>query len=456
VKRSERAILGALTLAALALRLRGLGDESVWVDEGWSMRMIGLPPGEFFRATRLEDGHPPLYLLLLRGWSALFPSIEGLRAMSALCMAASVPFFWLLARRLLGEAAAWTAAALAAGSPVLVAFGQEMRSYALVVLLASISCAAWTGSRRRDRVVYVLATAALLWTHYMTVWLVAAQALTGRRGWLGAQAAAAALFAPWAPFAWEHVTRVTADFWIEPPTAGTVLRSFQTLCFYLDEWTWMWWRLRWGLTALWAAAALFGMAAAWRRGRKGAILLWLLLIVPPAGELLLSAVRPLYYTRTFLYVTLALYALAGAAVEALRSRKARWALASVLVGSGLIGIVYQWTTPEKEDWRGAAALIGRGRAPGDAVLVYPWYGRFALEAYGLEATGVGEERIGRARPRVTEPAVPEAPRAWVVLRYGASDKEGALEAALERGGYRRASTASLLGVEVHRYDRPAR
>lgn len=451
---NRRAVgLAALTLSALALRLPGIGAESVWVDEGWSMHMIRLPPDEFFRVTFEEDGHPPLYLVLLRLWSGLFPSIEGLRAFSALCTAGAVLFCWLFTRRAAGEGAAWAAAALAAASPVLLHFGQEIRSYGLVVLLASMSCAAWARLRDGDGRpwawrLYVAATAALLWTHYMTAWLILAQNLApppDRKPWFGAQALVALSFAPWIPFAWAHVTRFTGDFWLPAPTVGSVVRSFQTLCFYTDDHTLPAWWLRWGMTAFWAAVVL------WAAARKRALVV--LLLVPPAAELLLSLKQPLYYTRTFLYVVIPLLALAGTATASAGRRRGALLLIGLL-GTSAVGLAYQWALVEKEDWRGAAALIERERKPDDLVIVYPGYGGHAMTPYDGGRHGAAESGpVTVARPPVDPDfgSVLRAPRVWLVLRHGKGDPAGIIEKVLERRGYSRESSASLHEVVVHRY-----
>lgn len=448
---NRRAIaLGALTLAAFGLRLVRIDDESAWLDEAWSMRMIELPLGEFFRVLRVEDGHPPLYLLLLRAWALAFPTPAGLRAFSALCVAASVPFAFAFARRLVSEPAGWWTAALVTASPALFHFGQEIRSYALVFLLASISCAFWARlldgeAPRRVWLAHALATAALLWTHYMTVWLILAQQwpMLRRRRWIAWQALAAAVFLPWAPSAWAHVSRVTSDFWIEPPTAISVLESFQTLAVFLRSP---------GLTAVWGVAALSGLVLALRRGRQGAILATLLML-PPVGELVASLRQPVYYTRTFLYVALPLLAIAAVAVAAIPRRVGQAAAGAALLAASAIGIGWQLRNVEKEDWRGAVRLVRQHRDPDDALLIYPSYCGYALDPYSPGPyTGLGGTDVMDPSPPAEFDA-PSAPQLWLVLRYENFDPDGAIKRTLERGGYAAEEVLRFNGVTVIRYRR---
>ena len=80
------------------------------------------PPAGFhrvLRAVRLSDTSPPLYYLLLNGWTRWAGvSDAALRLFSALWALASIPILWLIARRVGGEAAAFLAAGLFAVCPL--------------------------------------------------------------------------------------------------------------------------------------------------------------------------------------------------------------------------------------------------------------------------------------------------------------------------------------------------
>src|ERR1051326_1782992 len=64
----------ALVLAAAAaMRFYGLTRQSAWADELWTLLITdpALSFAEFWRRV-VADTHPPLYYLLMRGWSELF------------------------------------------------------------------------------------------------------------------------------------------------------------------------------------------------------------------------------------------------------------------------------------------------------------------------------------------------------------------------------------------------
>ncbi|MFZ2358584.1 MAG: hypothetical protein WA040_04505, partial [Anaerolineae bacterium] len=87
--------LGLLTLAALALRLWGLGSRALLPDEGSSLYYSQLPLATLLWS--LCDPHPPGYYLLLRAVAALGQGEAWLRLPSALAGALAVPLTWAVA-----------------------------------------------------------------------------------------------------------------------------------------------------------------------------------------------------------------------------------------------------------------------------------------------------------------------------------------------------------------------
>ncbi|MEO8084012.1 MAG: hypothetical protein ABI780_09330 [Ardenticatenales bacterium] len=160
----DRAVLVALTVAGLALRVPGIAQQPLQWDEGWSIALARLGLGDALRLTAL-DVHPPVYYALLHGWlRAVGASPLALRSLSALVGALAVPLaaaaaraWWPLADGRLGRprqpgrqrrVAGWGAAAACALAPPLVYYAGVGRMYALAttgVLLAAWGVAAWFG-----------------------------------------------------------------------------------------------------------------------------------------------------------------------------------------------------------------------------------------------------------------------------------------------------------------------
>jgi len=131
-----------LTLLALALRWPLL-DRSVWFDEAcMSHQRIGT--WAQLVATVYVDIHPPLYLVVMHVWNALFGDSElSLRMLPLLCGLAAIPAVWWTGQVLVGERAALFGATLLALSPVHAWYSAEARLYSPMVLCALLAVGAF-------------------------------------------------------------------------------------------------------------------------------------------------------------------------------------------------------------------------------------------------------------------------------------------------------------------------
>src|SRR5262245_7571048 len=133
----------ALCALALAVRLWGLGEPALWLDEAFSWGDARQPFGLIVGAR--VDVHPPLYYGLLHLWMPLAGEGEyALRLPSALLAVLATPAAWVLGRRLGpgGAFAGGLAAGLVALSPVAVGYAREARMYALALALGLVALAA--------------------------------------------------------------------------------------------------------------------------------------------------------------------------------------------------------------------------------------------------------------------------------------------------------------------------
>jgi 4-amino-4-deoxy-L-arabinose transferase-like glycosyltransferase len=199
VLKSEIAVAATVVLAA-GLRLAGLTSKSLWFDETVSVFLAGQPVERLLTLVVANDTHPPLYYLLLRAWTALFSSGEAeVRALSVLISVLVVIVTLAFGRRLAGPVPALLAGLLVTVAPSQVAAGQEARMYGLLTLVSLVSwwalweavvsdpgspqaCAAGGGRSRcgggREPAVwvtYATAAAAMLYTHYFGLFVLASQ-----------------------------------------------------------------------------------------------------------------------------------------------------------------------------------------------------------------------------------------------------------------------------------------
>jgi 4-amino-4-deoxy-L-arabinose transferase-like glycosyltransferase len=175
--------LAGLTALGIAVRFASLGVQSYHHDEViTAARVI---PGEFehmLRQVKGSESNPPLYYVLAWGWAKAFGTGEiGLRSLSALFGAATVPVAYLIGRELASNRAGLIAAAIVAVNPMLIWYSQEARSYAVLVFFGTLALlffvralGSWHG---RDLALWALASALALCSHYFAVFAVAIEAV---------------------------------------------------------------------------------------------------------------------------------------------------------------------------------------------------------------------------------------------------------------------------------------
>jgi mannosyltransferase len=175
--------LAGLTALGITVRFASLGLQSYHHDEViTAMRVI---PGSFkdmLHRVKTSESNPPLYYVLAWGWAKAFGTGEfGLRSLSALFGAATVPVGYLIGRQLATRRAGLILAALIAVNPMLIWYSQEARSYALLVFFCALSlfffARALNSGRGRDLGFWALASALALCSHYFAVFAVAIEAI---------------------------------------------------------------------------------------------------------------------------------------------------------------------------------------------------------------------------------------------------------------------------------------
>ncbi|MDW8071979.1 MAG: glycosyltransferase family 39 protein [Anaerolineae bacterium] len=187
IRLSGIALMGMM-LVGFALRVYRLEAQSLWYDEAvsWHLTQMALPQLTVWTANDIQ---PPLYYYLLWFWVRLTGTSEyALRFPSVLCATLTLPLLWRLAHRLLGTSGAWVALSLALLSPFHVYYAQEARMYTLLTLLGVMGTYLWLrllGASQRVAsasepfnlwiaTAYAVTMAAALYTHYFTVFLLAA------------------------------------------------------------------------------------------------------------------------------------------------------------------------------------------------------------------------------------------------------------------------------------------
>ncbi len=176
-------MLAGITAIGVLARFASLGLQSYHHDEViTAARVI---PGSFTHMlgeVKGSESNPPLYYVLAWAWSKAFGTTEvGLRSLSALFGAATVPLGYWIGAELSSRRAGLIAAGLLAVNPMLIWYSQEARSYAILVFFCAASLLFLARSLRTrsagDLALWSLASALAVSSHYFAVFAVAIEAV---------------------------------------------------------------------------------------------------------------------------------------------------------------------------------------------------------------------------------------------------------------------------------------
>jgi len=387
-----------LTVIAGALRFLHISKKSFWFDEGVSVAIARLDWYNLARLLWRREANMSLYYLLLKGWLHLGHSEAFIRALSVLAAVATIPALYCLGRQLFDRRVGLIAATLLTVNAFHIAYSQEARSYALFVLLSTLSVLYFVRSVQdpspHNRRMHIAASALAVYAHFFAVLLIVTEWLSLklherrntsqplRRNWRWI----AGLSAPILIFV--AVTGAGPLAWIPRPGLHDLYRLL----------LWLTGDAGWILLLIYALICLPAWMAAIQRSPAQAtdsnrwkyslLLLWL--VFPLAFIILVSQLRPLFLDRYFLFLTPGLALTAAAGLVRLPSK---WltalglALLFVFSFCGLDSYYARDYDLEHEDWRSATRYVLDRAQPGDAIIFHTGMGRMPYEYYRWDAPG---------------------------------------------------------------------
>jgi uncharacterized membrane protein len=402
-------VLLGITLGALALRLAV--PRGIWLDEAISIHQAHLSFHDLFENLQYGDRHPPLHHVVL--WLTVKAFGDGemaVRIPSIVAGTLAIPALYLLGRELYDRRTGLVAAAFGAASPLLIWYSQEARMYAFVELFGLL--ALWTQLRvirnpsMGNWAAYILATAALLWSHYFGLLLIGVQQaiwigiLIHRRrtgeanramalGFAYSLAVLAIQLVPLITFASKQFDSTEAAF-------GSPSGTYDDLSFYAVVSNMAW--ALWGyhpdsitelLAAGWPLLLLLSLLLLGRGGSRQTNILAVAAITPIVLLVFVAFYdRELFEVRYFLVAIPLLFLLIARLVTGwIRKPEARLAAVGIILFTLLLGLLDQQTNddnPRLYDFKGAIERIQADATPKALVLYEPPDMRYVMEYYAPE------------------------------------------------------------------------
>jgi mannosyltransferase len=430
-----------LTVAAAVLRLYGLANRGLWIDEAFSADLSHRSFFHLLQSFRELSTNMALYHVLLHFWMKLGDSEYAMRSMSVVFSVATVPFTYALGSRLFGRNAGLLAAWLLAINTFHIHYAQEARAYSLVVLLATISTyvlvrnlqepasASWT--------LYGVLLAVMICSHVLSLLVVVAHGAAilslppGTIPWKGLARSAVWFVCLSLPMA-VLVLMVKADplNWVPKTDASMVLvylvltaGNRGVLLLVLDA-------IAVGLVIFETGRAL------WRDGRTREnwayilVLFWFFL--PFAIALSISVVRPMFVPRYLLFCLPAFLLATSAGLTRIRPRSIAWTLGGAISLLSLAAIPPAYALSfGLEDWRTVSSYVFDQAQPGDGIFFYPDYGSIPFQYYRdhrkplpewptpiASNPGAAESAAASGNvPERSQGAQPPLRRFWVVFHH---------------------------------------
>lgn len=431
--------LALIVALGAALRLYGIGSDPFWLDEAHSANFTRLSFSELWSWSEPFDrGNPPGYIVLLKLWAQVSRSDAWLRTFSALAGIATLPLVYLIGRRISTRRMGLVAAAFLAFSGYHIRFSQEARTYALMglvaamVMLAVAQLITQPDGDEADRVrggrpwrvreaglglrrpltwtdlawpAYTIFAGTAFLLHVTGLGMAAAANLTVlvwwltrtpkpprfARNWILANLGVLLIWLAWIPGFLDQLQTITERWWVPSPTLLSVAEGGADLIAPSFGWDLPWNGQTWGAAIL-LVVGLMAVAIGTRRLALGhRVLIWAFLLTLPAIELLYSLRRPIFLTRTIIWVLIPLAL--GLALAALRPRRWWPATTALLLVISLLGAVAYHATNTKTAWDEAATLVAESAGPEDLVLIQPANAVVAFDHYadrlGLDTSVYG-------------------------------------------------------------------
>ena len=443
---------GALLLLAVLVNVAYLGSKSLDYDECGSAAYARLGPLALVKTIVRDDPNMAVYYVVLNVWARIFGENDAvLRVPSALFGAGAVAAIYLVGRRLFGRTAGLIAGVLLALNPFMVRYAQTARAYSLLVLLVTLSSYAFVRAiespSASNGVGYAITSMLSVLAHFFAVFVLAAHALTLvalkrraalTREWLNVTApillscAAVALFT--------CVSRGASRIsWIQPASLTDIGKVLVDLS-----------GRSWVLLVVLLLGGCYAAARAWWEPRSwgvGFVTAWLL--VPVALSFLVSLVKPMFLSRYLIICVPALILFGVCGIVRLRPPMVAVAVAALLAGVSVTGLLRLYSGEPPENWREAARYVLAATRAGDGIVFVPDYARRPFAYYGRQ--------LHLTEPvNVTGKHFADSPRIWVVTRnadVAARPSElGRLRASLSES-FRLAAERSFPGIGITLYVR---
>ncbi|MEM7166538.1 MAG: glycosyltransferase family 39 protein [Planctomycetota bacterium] len=409
-------VIAAVVVGAL-LRLFHLAEQSLWIDEIFTIAAASGSWGEMIFAPRAATNIPPFYYAIIHALGLENGGEFALRLPSVAFGVLTLPLIASVARNWLGERVAVIAIWIAALSPFHVWYSQDARPYALLILLSTLAVAARQSldhacAQGRDhwwpRLLFALCAASLVYCHTVGIALIVVLGVIalwgapkrqrvrewftfGAIGILLVPAVALVVAYPVAPVPEKSIDNLTlllppytlwtfAAGYSIGPSVGDLHRDGRMQAMWEHVW------VVGPALCLLAGVTFSGVWHLWRRQHavRVALLVWLLLPIA-LGILASSATVQNFNVRHASTAYPAFVIVLAVGIAAVERRWLQGVLGALVLALSQFGLFNYYFDSDyhKADSRGAAGVLNESARDGEVVIASAVYARPVLRHYCL-------------------------------------------------------------------------
>jgi|GEM_PF-2384618 len=503
--RPQIVYLIVILICALVIRLYGLSDASLWLDETATIYISELPMSTLWLSA--YDPTPPVFYTIEKVALLMGDSACVLRFPSVIFGVLTVYFVYRAALEAAGQKAALAASLFIAFSSGNIEYSQEARAYALLGLCISVAFLglvrlnSYLEDTRTDLTagnflkhggaLYLLFTLAALYTHNTAVFFILAAQVyfiwmwlyrTGRSLnlavlWIVTNAIVFILWTPWLAASMDTLTSGQTFTWLQHASPDQAIKTLRNVHGFRDI------KAGQPLLDLFVVAM---MAAGLHALKKKPGLLVLSLAALTASSLviwLFGFYKPVFMYRTILWGTLITAFLLGAGTAQFTPRYS-YAIIFLLVLLGMKNTYsyFESNGAEEENWKDAAHYLD---AAGQASDTYIFCADYVIKPYVYYANNLADnsrlfgwvnrtDSVKRAELRATDNmtgrvtwtddivSIPEAlsgEQLWLVSahnNYREIDHALLIIRKIREAGYEPADYKQFLNIKIYGFRKTAR
>ena len=476
-------ILFAILFLGLFLRIYDLGTESIWLDEGISIRLANLNLFQIVEERAQSGVHPPLYFIILHYWVNLFgDTVFSTRFLSVIFGFFSIFMIYKVGTLIFNKNIGMLSSLLLALSVFHINYSQEVRMYSLMTLLTLLSIYFFIKLLDRTSftvsIGYILSSILLIYTHIFGLFIIIAQNIylftlflskeeykLNFRRWILFQIILVILYVPWISILINSILELQSGLWIPVPTIRSIIGTFseysgRTLLlllflilssFSIITYEKVKGKINWKdfLKSIESYSWNINLSNV---NRIYLLLVWLLtpIILP---FILSQFSTPIYITRYTIAASLAFYILIAKGIDNINTKSIKLAIIILVIAFSLGCVGEYYTEVDKEQWREVANYIDINAESGDLLLfnagccqetVFDYYSKRAdlnKKPFTEKTRDIDEKNIKELRPTVEGYS-----RVWVILSHS-RDYKGLIKKTLNES-YSLSYQKKYVGIDL--------